>query len=241
MNFRSVAPMTATELERNYYLIEDRIGKACARSSRKRGDVLLLVVSKNQSVPEIEVFYKLGLINFGESRVQELLKKKDELPGDICWHFIGHLQSNKARNIAPFIDTVHSIDSLETARELSRRAEQHKRLIKVLVEVNISGEEQKNGIMPENALEFTHKVVKECPRLVLSGLMGMASYEEEVERTRPQFLALRALRDSIAERHPELIAFKELSMGMTNDFEVAIECGATMIRVGSALFGERTL
>ena len=241
MDFRSVVPMTATELERNYHLVEDRIGKACARSSRKRSDILLLVVSKNQPVPAIDVFYKLGLTNFGESRVQELLKKRDELPEDIRWHFIGHLQSNKARNIAPFIDTVHSIDSLETARELSKRAEQYQRLIKVLVEVNISGEEQKNGIMPENALEFTQKVTKECPGFILSGLMGMASFEEDVERTRPQFLSIRALRDTIAERHPELIAFKELSMGMTNDFEVAIECGATMIRVGSALFGERTL
>ena len=232
--------MTATELEHNYRLIKDRIGKACERVGRKRTDVLLIVVSKNQPVFAIDVFYKLGLVNFGENRVQELLKKKDQVPQDIHWHFIGHLQSNKARSIAPFIDTVHSVDSLETAQELSRRAGQYQRAIKILVEVNISGEKQKNGVAPEDARVFVEKIAEGCPTLILSGLMGMASFEEDVERTRSQFLSLRALRDSIAERHPELIAFKELSMGMTNDFEVAIECGATMIRIGSALFGERT-
>jgi pyridoxal phosphate enzyme (YggS family) len=228
-----------SNLEHNYRLVEDQIHAACSRAGRKRDELLLVAVSKNQPISAIAGLYALGLRHFGESRVQELLVKKDELPGDIHWHFIGHLQSNKARQIASFIGTVHSIDSIETARELSKRAGQHGRTIDVLAEVNISGEEQKNGVQPSNAMPFIEMIAVECQNLIPTGLMGMASREENPERTRPQFLLLRSLRYSIVERHPELKTFKELSMGMTNDFEVAIECGATMVRIGSALFGEQ--
>ena len=225
-----------SNLENNYRRVEDQIHSACSMAGRERGDVLLIAVSKNQSIAAIEDLYELGLRHFGESRVQELLTKKDQLPNDIHWHFIGHLQSNKARQIAPFIETVHSIDSQDTARELSKRAGEHQRTIGVLIEINISGEQQKNGVRPSDAVSLIETVAKECQNLIPVGLMGMASYEEDPEHTRPQFLLLRSLRDSITERHPELKAFKELSMGMTNDFEIAIECGATMVRIGSALF-----
>ena len=183
--------------------------------------------------------YDLGIRDFAESRVQELRKKRDELPNDIRWHFIGHLQSNKARQIAPFIEWVHSVDSIELAQELSRRAEQYGRTINVLVEVNISSEHQKNGVDPEGATSLVELIVKECPNLIPRGLMGMASEEKDLERTRPQFRMLRELRDNIRERHPELTSFTELSMGMSNDFEIAIEEGATIVRIGSALFGPR--
>jgi len=202
-------------------------------------DILLLAVSKQQPVERIRALYDLGQRDFGESRVQELLKKRDELPSDIRWHFIGHLQSNKARQIAPVIEWIHSIDSLETANELSRRAAQHDRKINTLIEVNISREAQKNGVSLENALSLVESIISECPNLIPRGLMGMASEEEDIERTRPQFRLLRELRDKIRERHPELTSFTELSMGMSNDFEIAIEEGATIVRVGSALFGPR--
>jgi pyridoxal phosphate enzyme (YggS family) len=223
-------------LEQQYHTIRDRIKQVAPQEDR---DILLLAVSKQQSVEHVRALYDLGLRDFGESRVQELLKKRDELPSDIRWHFIGHLQSNKARQIAPFIEWVHSIDSFELAQELSRRSEQHGRTINVLVEVNISGEAQKNGVEPIEALSLIEKIHDGCPNLKLRGLMGMASEEADVERTRPQFRLLRELREKIRERHPELTNFTELSMGMSNDFEIATEEGATIVRIGSALFGER--
>jgi pyridoxal phosphate enzyme (YggS family) len=221
-----------------YHRIQTSIHSVSLRIGRKP-DVLLLPVSKTQSIEAIKAFYDLGFRDFGESRVQELLKKRDELPSDIRWHFIGHLQSNKARQIAPFIEWIHSIDSIETALELSRRAKQDRRIINILAEVNISAEPQKNGVEPEDALSLVESIQKECTNLSLRGLMGMASEEEDIERTRPQFRKLRELRDTIRERHPELTSFTELSMGMSNDFEIAIEEGATIVRIGSALFGER--
>ncbi len=193
-----------------------------------------------QSVAAIRSFYDLGLRDFAESRVQELLAKKDALPPDVRWHFIGHLQSNKAKYIAGFIDSIESIDSIDTARELSKRAAENTRTIKILIEVNISGEAQKQGAEPANTESLALEIARTCPNLILSGLMGMASLEEDPERTRPQFRRLRELRDDIQERQPQLKSFTELSMGMSNDFEIAIEEGATIVRIGSALFGERT-
>jgi pyridoxal phosphate enzyme (YggS family) len=221
-------------LEHHYQTIRDRMIRAATHEGR---DILLLAVSKQQPVERIRALYDMGQRDFGESRVQELLKKRDELPSDIRWHFIGHLQSNKARQIASFIEWIHSIDSLETANELCRRAAQHDRKINTLVEVNISGEAQKNGVSPENALSLVESIVGKCPNLIPRGLMGMASEEENIERTRPQFHLLRELRGKIQERHPELTHFTKLSMGMSNDYEIAIEEGATIVRIGSALFG----
>jgi pyridoxal phosphate enzyme (YggS family) len=225
------------ELRKNLERIRERIERACVRSGRLPDSVLLLPASKRRYPNLIHTLYNLGLRDFGESRVQELLKKKDELPEDIRWHFIGHLQSNKARQIAPFVHCVHSIDSVETASELSRRAEQHSRRVRVLFEVNISGEEQRNGTPPNEIEQLVLEVATNCTSLIPVGLMGMASFADDPERTRPQFRALRELRDKIAERHPELNAFTELSMGMSNDYEVAVEEGATIVRIGSALFG----
>jgi pyridoxal phosphate enzyme (YggS family) len=224
-----------TQLDR----IEARILDACERSDRVRDSVLLLPVSKTQSIDKINSLYDLGIRDFGENRVQELLKKKDELPEDVRWHFIGNLQTNKAKYLAPFIHTVHSIHSVELAGELSKRAAKQGRTINVLVEANISYEEQKHGADIQEIESIVTHVADRCQNLELVGLMGMASYEDDPEKTRPQFRKLRQLRDEIAERHKELISFKELSMGMSNDFEVAIEEGATIVRIGSALFGEQ--
>lgn len=204
-----------------------------------RENVLLLPASKNQSIEKIKSLYDLGFRDFGENRVQELLKKRDTLPKDIRWHFIGNLQSNKARQIAPFISMVHSVDSESLAVELSKRAAEANRTIPVLIEVNISRETSKTGIEPSVAENVINFIISNCPNLIPSGLMGMASFEKDVERTRPQFRMLRELRDTIREHHSELTSFTELSMGMSNDFAVAIEEGATIVRIGSALFGER--
>jgi len=217
----------------NYEHILDRIRKLCLEAHRD-SNVLLLPVTKTQSIEAIKELYDSGVCDFAENRVQELLKKKDALPSDIRWHFIGHLQTNKAKYIAPFIESVHSIDSMETARELSKRA--GSRPINVLIEVNISREAQKQGIAPDEAEALALQISETSPNVTVTGLMGMASFEEDPERTRPQFRMLRELRDKIRERHPERKSFKELSMGMSNDFEIAIEEGATIVRIGSALF-----
>ena len=221
----------------NLRAIQDRITAACLKSGRAVGSVVLLPVSKTQPIAAIRILYELGFRNFAESRVQELLSKKDQLPSDIRWHFIGHLQSNKVKYLTPFIDAIQSIDSVALAKEVSLRTE---RPISILLEVNISGEEQKHGFKPSEVSAAIEKISSDYPNLIVNGLMGMASYEEDIERTRPQFALLRKLREEIAERHRNLKAFTELSMGMSNDFEVAIEEGATIVRIGSALFGERT-
>lgn len=232
--------MTISELERNLVMVNGRIQAACVAAGRLPDEVTLIAATKMQSTNTLLHLYELGVRDFGENRVQELIGKRELLPKDIRWHFIGHLQTNKSKLIAPFITMVHSVDSFEIAIQLSARAVLEDRTIPVLIEVNISQEESKEGVESSEAEPLVAAIAEGCPGLELRGLMGMASYEEVPARTTGQFEVLRSLRESIKERHPELKAFKELSMGMTNDFDVAIEEGATMIRIGSALFGERT-
>jgi hypothetical protein len=226
------------DLRKNLTALEERISNACARAGRKPSDILIVAVSKTHPAELIEHAFELGIRDFGENRVQELIKKKDLLSTRIRWHQIGHLQSNKAKYIAPFVHCVHSIDSLDTAIELSDRAAQNERSIDILIEVNIAQEPSKNGVLAPDAAKLLDGIVARAPNLRPRGLMTIAPFEDFPENTRPYFRALRKLRDEIALKHPE-VAFTELSMGMTNDFEIAIEEGATMIRIGSALFGER--
>jgi pyridoxal phosphate enzyme (YggS family) len=226
------------DLRQNLLSVEERIAAACNKAGRKRSDILLVAVSKTHPAEVIEQAFELGIRDFGENRVQELIKKKDLVSTRIRWHQIGHLQSNKAKYIAPFVHFVHSIDSLETAVELSERASQNERTIDVLIEVNIAQEPSKNGVLAPDAGKLLGEILREAKNLRPRGLMTIAPFEDFPENTRPYFRALRKLRDELAAKYPET-TFTELSMGMTNDFVVAIEEGATMIRVGSALFGER--
>jgi len=219
-------------LQENLSFVEERIRNACNWANRNREEVTLIAVTKTHPVEIIQEAYDLGIRDFGENRVQELLKKNVFFANyDIRWHLIGHLQSNKAKYIAPFIHCVHSIDSIETAKELSKRAEQNSRTIDVLLEINVAGEATKEGIAPSECEELLKRISEDAPSLFVRGLMTIAPFEENPEKVRPYFRELRRLRDEFGLR--------DLSMGMTNDFEVAIEEGATMIRVGSALFGER--
>jgi pyridoxal phosphate enzyme (YggS family) len=227
-------------LHENLSHLENRIANACERAERKREEITLIAVTKTQSIEVIQEAYTLGIRDFGENRVQELLKKKDFFTnyesrttnhGEIRWHLIGHLQSNKAKYITDFIHCVHSIDSFETAKELSKRAEAHSRKIDVLLEINVAGERTKEGIATSQAPELLRHIFAEAASLTVNGLMTVAPFEDDPEKVRPYFRELRKLRDELG--------LKELSMGMSNDFEVAIEEGATMIRIGSELFGER--
>lgn len=226
------------ELPEQLHRLEEEIENACISGGRTRSEIKLVAISKTHSSDIIEEAFALGLRDFGENRVQELIKKRDLLSTQINWHLVGYLQSNKAKYIAPFIHLVHSIDSLETAIELSNRAAQNDRIIDILIEVNIGKEPSKHGVMAHEAERLLESMLRDAPNLQPRGLMTVAPFEENPEHTRPYFRALRKLRDNLAKKYADL-TFTELSMGMTNDFDVAIEEGATIIRIGSGLFGER--
>lgn len=219
--------------------VRQRIALAAERAGRSSDEITLVAVSKTQDVSTIEEAYEAGLREFGENRVQELIKKHDQLSTLIHWHLVGHLQSNKAKYIAPFVTLVHSIDSAETAQELDKRAEQAGRTVDILIEVNIANEPTKHGVLADQAEPLMREIMEQTTNLRLRGLMTVAPYEDYPENTRPYFRALRNLHGRIARKYPELSEFNQLSMGMTNDFQVAIEEGATIIRIGTAIFGER--
>lgn len=230
--------MTSPELALRLSHIQERIAIAAERTGRSSKDVTLLAVTKMHSTKDIQAAYDLGLRDLGESRVQELTEKHAALPADIRWHFIGPLQSNKVKYLAPFVHLLHSVHSRSALDELRKQAEKAGRVIDILIEVNISGEAQKVGLSEQDASEFASLLPGESI-LRVRGLMGMASFEEDPERTREQFRRLKLLHTTLASQHPEWNEFDQLSMGMSNDFEVAIEEGSTIVRIGSALFGER--
>ena len=213
----------------------ERIEKAARRVGRDPKEVKLVAVSKTVEAARIKEAIEAGVSILGENYVQEAQKKIEEIGRPVSWHFIGHLQSNKAKYAVRLFDVVHSIDSLHLAEELNRRAEQVNRVIKVLMEVNLSGEATKFGAEEEKILGIAHKILS-LNSLSLEGLMTMPPYFDNPEKSRPYYVKLRELKEKIAK---DGIPVKELSMGMSNDFEVAIEEGATYVRVGTAIFGPR--
>lgn len=216
----------------------DRISRASARAGRNPESVLLVAVSKLQSIDTIVAAISGGCVTFGENYVQELREKQsDPRLAEVSWHFIGHLQSNKVKYIAPFVDAIHTVDSISLAAEISRQAVKNHRTIDILIQVNTSGEDSKSGIGPS---ELHSLVVGILPLagIRLRGLMTIPEPKGDVEEVRPEFSKLRELCSMIREKF-NLPAFTELSMGMSDDFEIAIEEGATMIRPGTAIFGAR--
>jgi pyridoxal phosphate enzyme (YggS family) len=205
-------------------------------------NVRLVAVSKFQEVPVIQEAYDAGKRIFGESRVQELMQKYEQLPQDIEWHLIGHLQINKVKYIAPFIGLIHSVDSLKLLKELNKFAEKLKRKINVLLQVHIAQEEHKFGFSPEELQGLLkNKSLDNFPHLTIAGLMGMASFTENQTQIRKEFAKLSALFQEIKKEYfSDNADFKELSMGMSDDYLIAIEEGSTLIRVGSKLFEERS-
>lgn len=216
--------------------IEHRIADACRRSGRRREDVLLVAVTKTHAAPMINEALEYGITDIGENRVQEYLDKREALQPH-RFHMIGHLQRNKVKNLIGDVHMIHSVDSLRLAKEIDKRSEAADVHTDVLIEVNTSGEESKFGVAP-NALPDLAAEMLRLPSLQLRGLMTIAAYVEDAEQVRPSFVLLRTLRDNMQAAHPES-DITELSMGMTNDYEIAIEEGATIIRVGSAIFGPR--
>lgn len=220
--------------------VQRRVAEACERAGRSTDEVTLIAVSKTHPVSAIRVLYEAGVRSFGESYVQEWQDKAPELPDDIEWHFIGHLQSNKAKYIADDIACVHSVDRKSVMKQLNRRSEGR---VDVMLQVNIAGQETKSGVAPDE-LEGLLERAMNYPSLRVRGLMTIPPYVEDPEENRDYFREMRRLgeraRDWLEEHAPdEVEAFEHLSMGMTADFEVAIEEGATMIRVGTGLFGKR--
>ncbi len=215
----------------NYRLLQKSISEAALRAGRNPDSVTLIAVTKTVGIAEVKKAVAAGITDFGENRVQEAAVKVEQMP-DLRWHFIGHLQSNKVKDVLPHYTMIHSLDRPSLARALQKCAERFDQTAEVLVQVNTSGDDSKFGLAPEELPRFLDRV-SVFDRINIRGLMTMAPYVEDAEETRPWFRLLRQLRDENCRSALEL---PELSMGMTNDFTVAIEEGATMIRVGSALF-----
>lgn len=213
-------------IQENYHKIKAQIPE----------NVELVAVSKFHPVEKIKEVYDCGQKVFGENKVQELLTKVNELPADIQWHLIGHLQTNKVKYIAPFIDTIQSVDSEKLILEINKEATKNNRIIKVLLQVKIAEEETKYGLEISEAKEiFSNYLEHQYPNIEIHGLMGMATFTDNKNQVKSEFLVLKSLFD-------ELSTFKKLetlSMGMSDDFALAIECGSTSVRIGSAIFGVR--
>lgn len=226
-----------SDISSRYHAVQETIRRAAEKAGRSPGDIRLVVVSKTYGVDEIREAIKAGATLLGESRVQEAKEKIAVLGREnLQWHLVGHLQKNKVKYIFDLFHMVHSVDSVELAEEIHRLGTAKNRGMEILIQVNVAGDEAKFGLSPDSALE----AVKEISRLKnvsIRGLMTIPPFEEDPEKSREYYKSLRELRDHIVARGFDL---PELSMGMSHDYGVAIEEGATLIRVGSAIFGERT-
>ncbi len=225
-------------LKKNFEEIEAKIQAACDRAGRKREEVTLIAVSKTKPVELLQEAYDLGNRIFGENKVQEIADKYDRLPNDISWHMIGHLQRNKVKYIIDKAEMIHSVDSLRLAEAIEKEAEKKGITADILIQVNVAKEDTKFGVMPEDAGGLILQVSK-LPHIRVRGLMMIAPFVENPEENRIYFRRLRNLAVDIGENKSDNVTMSVLSMGMTNDYEIAIEEGATMIRVGSGLFGAR--
>ena len=222
--------------------VRSRIAAAARRTGRKPEDVVLMAVSKTVSPDRIREAYKAGLRLFGESRVQEMAAKADALRDlkDAEWHLIGHLQTNKSLKAAELFGAVESVDSVRLAEKLNATTEQVGKTLAVLIEINVGGEAAKSGLAPESSeLQAILQAAKRLPYLEFRGLMTVPPFTEDPDGARPFFRRLRKLRDEIAHARWPSVSMDVLSMGMSHDFEVAIEEGSTCVRIGTAIFGER--
>lgn len=222
----------------NYRAVEEKVRNACKKAGRSREEVTLIAVSKTKPVSMIEELLPLGVRDFGENKVQELTAKEEVLPKDIRWHMIGHLQRNKVKYVIDKACMIHSVDSLRLAQEISKEAVKHDLFIPVLIEVNVAGEESKFGVSVEEAPSLVEETAK-LPGIQVKGLMTIAPNVDDPEENRNVFRNLRKLSVDIREKNFDNVTMNVLSMGMTGDYEVAIEEGATHVRVGTGIFGER--
>ncbi len=222
----------------NLKVVEDRVLQACIRSGRRREDVCLIAVSKTKPVSMIEEALTQGILDFGENKPQELRDKYEVLPKEIRWHMIGNLQRNKVKYVVGRSVMIHSVGSSELAREIDKEAAKRGLVQPCLIEVNVAKEASKGGIFPEQAIDFARDI-SSLSHIQVEGLMTIAPFVTDPEENRVHFRALRNLAVDINMENIDNISMRHLSMGMTGDYEVAIEEGATMVRVGTGIFGER--
>lgn len=227
-----------TYLKENFQSVEARIQAACDRACRSRKEVTLIAVSKTKPVEMLQTIYDAGSRDFGENKVQEMCDKIEQLPTDIRWHMIGHLQTNKVKYIVGRVSLIHSVDSLHLAQEIEKQAAKLDVIVPILIEVNIAEEESKFGIHKEETISLVREVAT-LPHIRIQGLMTIAPYVENPEDNRAYFRGIKQLSVDIARENIDNVSMDCLSMGMTGDYEVAIEEGATMVRVGTGIFGER--
>ena len=225
-------------LKDNFETVEKKVVQACERSGRDRSEVTLIAVSKTKPVEMLREVYDAGARDFGENKVQEICEKYDQLPSDIKWHMIGHLQRNKVKQVIDKAAMIHSVDSYRLAQEISIQAQKKGLSIPILIEVNIAGEESKFGIAANDTIQLVEEIAV-LPNLKIQGLMTIAPYVENAEENRLYFAKLKQIYVDIIHKNIDNICMKELSMGMTGDYEVAITEGATYVRVGTGIFGER--
>ncbi len=203
-------------------------------------NVTLVAVSKTKPVEDIQELYELGHRDFGENYVQELVDKAEKLPNDIRWHFIGHLQTNKVKYIAPFVQLIHGVDSLKLLKEISKQAQKNNRVIDCLLQVHIAQEETKFGLDEKELNDLLQEIkIQPLPNVRITGLMGMASFTDDMNKVRKEFRRLKEIFDNSQSFIIHHSPFTALSMGMSSDYTVAVEEGSTMVRIGSLLFGER--
>ncbi len=225
-------------IRENLEYVEQRIQDACHRASRNRSEVTLIAVSKTKPVEMIREVMDYGIVDFGENKVQELSDKYESIPERLKWHLIGHLQRNKVKYIVDKACLIHSVDSLRLAEQINEEAKKKEIVCQVLIEVNIANEDTKFGITPEEIYDLL-EAIKVLPYIKVKGLMTIAPFVENPEENRLHFSNLRKLLVDIKSKNIDNIDMDILSMGMTGDYEVAIEEGATMVRVGTGIFGER--
>jgi pyridoxal phosphate enzyme (YggS family) len=226
-----------TSVAENLERVREQIAQAAAKVARKPGEVELVAITKTHDAEKVRAAYDAGQTLFGESRVQEARAKIPELPSTIRWHFVGHLQKNKIRHALPLFELVHSVDSLSLAQDMNRIAGEEGFHPRVLLEVNVAGEGSKFGFKPET-LRVEMETLLALPRLTIEGLMAIPPVADEAETSRKYFVQLRELRNALEKEFD--LKMPHLSMGMTNDFAIAVEEGATLVRVGTAIFGERS-
>lgn len=225
-------------LKDNLKNVEERVQAACDRAGRKREEVTLIAVSKTKPIEMLQEIYDENVRDFGENKVQELCGKIEKMPKDIQWHMIGHLQRNKVKYIAGQVALIHSVDSYRLAEEINIQAKKKNIIVPILVEVNIAHEDSKFGISEEDAVQLVEEIA-ELENVRIKGLMTIAPYVENAEDNRLYFRKIKDLSVDIAAKNIDNVSMEILSMGMTGDYEVAIEEGATMVRVGTGIFGER--
>lgn len=225
-------------LEENLQEVERKIQEACEKVNRSRDEVTLIAVSKTKPVSMLKEVYDLGIRDFGENKVQELTEKYSEMPSDLTWHLIGHLQRNKVKQVIDKAALIHSVDSIRLAETIENEAAKKNIIVDILLEVNVAEEESKYGFKVNEVLSAVEHIAT-FSHIRIKGLMTIAPFVENPEENRTVFSSLQKLSVDIAKKNIDNVSVNILSMGMTNDYQVAIEEGATMIRVGTGIFGKR--